>query len=37
MVNQLIRFLFQIAQDYNMLIIEDDPYYFLQSGKVFNP
>jgi len=25
---------FQIAHDYELLIIEDDPYYFLQFNKV---
>lgn len=30
----LVMFFSQLAQQYDMLIIEDDPYYFLQFDKV---
>lgn len=30
----LVLFFFQLARQYDFLIIEDDPYYFLQFNKV---
>jgi len=37
LTEQRKREIYQIAQEYNLIIIEDDPYYFLQFKKPYAP
>lgn len=30
------RKIYEIAQKYNLIILEDDPYFYLSFGKVYN-